>query len=463
MIARLLVALPIVVATHLRAQARVPTVTGPIPVTAPAGDPSHNYPFGSTRQWLTPFDYVEDEFYIEGRAAVYTADGQSTAAVGSDGPYPYKTRVMVRRPRLSARFTGTVLVEWINVSGGQDQENEWYWSHEHLMRAGYAHVGVSAQPLGINAADGLRNWNPSRYGSLDVNAGGKFTFQLSNDVFTQVARALKQPAGARPLGGLRVKNVIASGHSSSAARLAFYYNSIHPLIRAIDGFVLHSVGTEPVRTDVPTPVWKLLAESDGTPISQDAGPQADGRFLRTWQIAGAAHAGRDLIEPLNTLFARDFPSRVFADTCERPMLSEVPVHVVLSAVYDGMKQWIERGTAPPHAPRVTLARTNGEGPRVIARDQYGNARGGIRLAHVDVPIATNTGTNGGSRFCRIYGSHVMFDDSTLARLYPTHEKYVAEVTRVTNANLKAGYITKDGADEIIAEAKRAAIGRRPQR
>ena len=439
---------------------RVPSISAPIPVTATPGDPSHNYPFGSTVQWLAPFDYLEEEFYVEGVADVYLADGKVTATLGAEAPHPFRTRITVHRPRTPDRFNGTVILEWNNISGGQDQENEWYWAHEHFMRAGYAHIGVSAQAAGINSPDGLRNWSPTRYGSLDVNAGGKFTFQLSNDVFTQIARAVKQAGGARALGGLRVKNVIAAGHSSSARRLAFYYNSIQPVARAIDAFVLHSVGADSLRTDLATPVWKVLSESDG--IEASPRHQLDSRFIRTWQIAGAAHAGRDLIDPLRTLFDRDFPSRVVADTCDRQPLSEVPVHVVLAAVYDGMKRWIERGSQPPHAPSIKL----GSGPgtdSVIARDRFGDALGGIRLASVDVPIATNTGMNRGSRFCPIYGSHVAFADTTLARLYPTHEKYVAEVTRVTNDNLKAGFITKDGADEIIAEARRSAIGRKPQR
>ena len=48
--------------------------------------------------------------------------------------------------------------------------------------------------------------------------------------------------------------------------------------------------------------------------------------------------------------------------------------------------------------------------------------------------------------------YAAFDAETLARLYPTRAKYTAEVNRITEANLKAGYITKEGAAQTKKEA-----------
>lgn len=442
----------------LDAQVRLPTIIGPIAVTAAPGDRSHNYPYGSTAHWLVPFGYSEAEYFVEGVADQYLVDGRATATKAAGGPYPYRTRVTVRRPRNAARFNGTVILEWNTVSGDQDKENEWIWSHQHLMRAGYAHVGVSAQALGVESPDGLKQWNPARYGTLDVNAGGRFA-SLSYEIFSQVAAALKHPSGLALLGALRVRSIIASGHSSSATQLRFYYNSMQPVAQVIDGFVLHGVGPALLRDDLATPAWKLLAEGDG----ERSGPrqlQADNPRLRTWQVAGAAHAGRDLIDSLDAIFARDFPDRVVVDSCALPPLNEVPIHLVLDAVYDGMKRWIERGVPPPPAPPLR-SRGRGADPDSLelVRDAFGIAEGGIRLPQVSVPTATNTGFNSGSRFCKIYGSRVPFPDSTLARLYPTHAGYVAAVRRAAAANLRAGYITKEGAAALVAAAERSTIGR----
>ena len=48
-----------------------PTVIGPIPATAPLGDPSHNYPFFATDMDLASHGYIEEEYFIKGTANQY--------------------------------------------------------------------------------------------------------------------------------------------------------------------------------------------------------------------------------------------------------------------------------------------------------------------------------------------------------------------------------------------------------
>ena len=133
------------------------------------------------------------------RRRATTPDGLTTATPVSTG-HAYKTRLVVRRPKSARDFNGTVIVEWYNVSNQYDQEVDWLQTHEHLVREGYAWVGVSAQRAGIHSATGLRAWNPDRYGSLDVTAGGTITDDsLSYDVFSQAAAALEKG----PLGSLK--------------------------------------------------------------------------------------------------------------------------------------------------------------------------------------------------------------------------------------------------------------------
>src|SRR6266540_5546495 len=72
--------------------------------------------------------YVQHEYAASGTATSYTA----TAPLSSDGLWsfapdtqaPYRTRVLVRQPVDPARFSGTVVVEWLNVSGGVDADPE---------------------------------------------------------------------------------------------------------------------------------------------------------------------------------------------------------------------------------------------------------------------------------------------------------------------------------------------------
>jgi len=63
---------------------------------------------------------------------------------------------MVRRPIDPERFNGTVVVEWINVTGGTDINPGWMLLRRQILRDDYAYVGVSAQPWGhAGSSDGI--------------------------------------------------------------------------------------------------------------------------------------------------------------------------------------------------------------------------------------------------------------------------------------------------------------------
>ena len=140
--------------------------------------------------------------------------------------------------RPTRNFNGTVLVEWTNVTNGFDAENVWFFAWEHILRSGYAWVGVSAQRVGV---DRLKIWNAGRYGALDVTKGGTITNDaLSYDIFMQAGQALAQPAGIDMLGGLKPRTFLAIGESQSAQRLATFVNSVMPLDNVYDGVLLLS-------------------------------------------------------------------------------------------------------------------------------------------------------------------------------------------------------------------------------
>ena len=188
-----------------------PEVVGPIPATVPPGDPSHGYPFFASDDGLAADGYVEEEFFLDGAATAYDASGSAAATVRSTD-HDFRTRVVVRRPVAARDFNGTVILEWFNVSNQYDQEVGWLQTHEHLVREGYAWVGVSAQRAGVHSATGLRAWSPGRYGDLDVTGGGAVMDDaLSYDIFSQAAVAVRC---RDVLGGLEADQVLATGHSA---------------------------------------------------------------------------------------------------------------------------------------------------------------------------------------------------------------------------------------------------------
>ncbi|HEY0818938.1 MAG TPA: alpha/beta hydrolase domain-containing protein [Rhizobacter sp.] len=410
-----------------------PHVIGPVPARTP-GDASRDYPWMSTMHNLAAVGYVEEEFFIEGTASRYN----TAVPLGSNGTvvstgHPYRTRILVRRPVNPLKFNGTVLAEWQNVTAGYDLDAMWGGSFEHMIRSGYAWVGISAQRVGVQGTpNGLANWSATRYGSLDVTAGGSVVDDsLSYDIYAQALQALRQPTGVRPLGELQAQRVFAIGASQSAGRLAVFINALHPLIGdPVDAYLLY-IGGGRVRTDLTVPIFKLISETD-VPV-QVASRQPDTPLFRFWEVAGTSHSGRRTVLNTRPLLARDGVAPTVGE-CARPPYTRVPVQYVTNAVYDHMVRWVRSGVQPPSAPPVAT-----EGA-VIQRDAYGNALGGIRLAEFAVPTALNSGANTGAAFCILYGSYVPFEQGVIDQLYPTQGSYVVPVLRQAHDTVRDGYV-----------------------
>lgn len=433
-----------------------PTVTGPIPENAPPGDPSHDYIF-FTSDLVDQFGYVEEEFFIEGAANQYSTPPLATGTITSAG-HPYKTRIVVRRPKHRALFNGTVILEWQNVTAGYDIDASWVGGNaEHFMRKGYVWVGVSAQQVGVHQpGTGLRDWSPVRYGSLDVTDGGTILDDsLSYDIFSQAGQAIMHPVGVDPLHGLHPKRILASGASQSASRLTIYYNSIHPLAGLFDGFFL-LVGGGTLRGDLGTPAFKVFSETEiNFSTFGFVTIQPDSDVLRTWQVAGAAHADRTFLDNVVANDNRDGIPTTPPGLCTFPEGSEVRFYHVVNAAHDHLNRWVKYGTLPPTSPAIEI---DPGPPATIVRDDLGLAVGGIRLADIEAPTALNTGVNGGPSFCLLFGTHVPFDEATVDELYPTHASYVLKVWAATVHNVAQGYIGLRDAITTIVDAAKSEVG-----
>ena len=418
-------------------------------------------PFNPSLIDLPKHGYVEEEFFISGHARTYDIPrDQMSNATPSDATHPVRTRLVVRRPISQAKFNGTVVVEWTNVSEGFDNEVEWFHSGEHFVRSGYAWVGVSAQNVGVAA---LKQRMPERYASLDVTDNGTVPNDaLSYDIFTAAGMAVRGEGGQSLMGGLRVERLIASGHSQSAGRLAAYFNTVHRLSHVYDAVLLHGGGGR-MRTDLTVKIWKLLSETDV--IGQLPVRRPDSDKFGTWEVAGTSHLDYTHALALVRLGLRSKETMLpLANAapgpyggCTHPPLSRIPSEYVQDALYDQITRWLRDGTPPPSAPPIDIVTQNGK--PAIDRDSFGNALGGIRLAEHAVATALNSGENGGGGFCFLAGTHEDFDAARLAKLYSSHERYVASVKYITEKNLRAGYIVKADALKTIAAAEQSSVGR----
>jgi hypothetical protein len=436
-----------------------PVVTGPIPSVGVPGDPARNYAFFSSDHDLKAAGYIEEEYFIEGVANRYNTP---TAATGSvrDSNHPYRTRIVVRRPANQRDFNGTVLVEWYNVTNGFDAENIWFFNWEHVLRAGYAWVGVSAQRVGVDA---MKTWSPSRYGALDVTQGGTITDDgLSYDIFSQAGQAIRSPVGINVLGNLKPKTYIATGESQSAGRLATYANSVMPLGNVWDGVFLLSTFGSLMRTDLQVPVFKVLFEWD-TETGEAAVRQPDTNVFHRWEVAGTAHVDHHLRlsrEPLELRDNGTSSEATLAPQCGVPRIgSRVPNNFVVDAAFDHLVRWVREGTPPPTSPLFEMASIGPGSSSLIARDSFNMAKGAIRLSQIAVPIAANVGRNSGPSACARWGYNLPFDLATLESLYGSHARYVNAVLDATLSNLAHGFVLKPDATQTALEALQTRVGR----
>lgn len=423
---------------------------------------------------VVPFDlaangYVEEEFLASGTACAYVlagqerTDGQWTAQASDTAGFC--TRIVVRRPADPDRFSGTLLLEWLNVSSGFEADPDWSYLHEEIFREGHAYAAVSAQALGVLGgpsllgfpgppAAGLRGSDPARYGALD-HPGDQYSF----DIFGQIARAMSGAAEpARPLGGLTPARLLAIGESQSAFYLTSYINAVHALSPVFDGFLVHSRGAgaaplagsglDPssvtvgvrIRADNKTPVLVVQAEGDiAPPLAFGLARQVDSDSFRLWEIAGTAHADAYLIGAAAALLGCDW------------RINEGPHRYVAQAALHALNQWACDGTPPPRAVRVEL---QAQDPPAIARDQNGIALGGVRTPCVDVPVAVLSGEGppGASGLGWLVGSTTPFDAATLIRLYGDKAGYVSAYTRSLDAAIADGFLLPAHRADLLAQA-----------
>ncbi|MEO7246841.1 MAG: alpha/beta hydrolase domain-containing protein [Novosphingobium sp.] len=441
---------------------------------------------------LGPLGYQLDEFVVAGKATRYAlrrpASEDGKIDVVADGTADYTTRYVVARPSDTAKFNGTVLVEWLNVTAGQDTPADWMVAHREMIRRGYAYVGVSAQQVGVEGGTSvmgmgvpLKKANPARYGGLS-HPGDAYAF----DIYSQAGKALKAKGASGLLGPLRPARVISIGESQSAMFLSTYVDAVDPVARAYDGFLVHSrfgsgaamngVGVRlattsnsqamppqlKFRPDLRVPVLSLVTETDlnGGNITGYAGSRSpDHRTLRVWELAGAAHAdaylfggafsddGKRTAAELAKAFrtAKSAPGA----TLDKPYNSGQPHHYVLEAAVKALDTWLRSGRPPASTP--IIATTASEGKTLFVTDGNGIAKGGVRTPWTDVPTMRLSGVgNSGGFIGTLVGVGDPFDAAKLKALYPGGKAdYLVRFTHSLDAAIAKGHVLKEDRQEIL--------------
>jgi hypothetical protein len=127
---------------------------------------------------------------------------------------------------------------------------------------------------------------------------------------------------------------------------------------------------------------------------------------------------------------------------------------------------------PPHADRILVDRNAANDGSLMALDEFGNARGGIRNPYVDVPTKkigvrnegavppiTNAhpfvavrGEAAQAQLCGLAGYEIALTPDQLKKLYKDRKSYQARVAKAVDEMTKAGWSLPVYKDVILGDA-----------
>ena len=446
---------------------------------------------GSHTIWTTAFDlgpqgYVAEEYFLSGSARSF----RHVLPPADDGHWlvepaeskSYVTRLVLNRPADMSRFSGTVCIEWLNVSGGLDAAPGWLYAHRELMRSGDVWVGVSAQKVGIDGGGlgtgmHLKAVDPGRYDRLEL-PGDAYSY----DIFTQAIEAARSQLGV--LEG-NPGHMLAMGSSQSAMALLTYINAIDAHAELVDGYLIHGRGAEAmplngdfipweygenrtgrhrVRPDARVPVLTLQSETDVVLLGGGRARQPDTQRFRLWEVAGAAHFDTYGLHASLYDDGSKSPSQLAGlvtaggatePTVGRPYSRAWQMHYVLQAAIAALKDGTTGNEATlPRAHRLGSA--DPDGSRLLL-DNRGLVSGGIRTPWVEVPTAVHSGVReegSGPPYDLLFGETIPFDPDVLECLYPGGRgEYLERFAIALGESVESGFILQADEAEILAVAE----------
>ena len=494
------------------------TVKGPIPFDEKAGPPDN--PIAK----VVPNGYVSAEYFLSGTTNVFNYNHQPAFPRSAPGAglvvryanLPYTTRAFVVAPSDPAKFSGDVVIEFMNSSASFDSAPEWIMSNAYFGRSGYAYIGVttSANQSIAFLKGGCHAFGPScgtRYASLQMTDNGQ-EYEIISDLVT----ALKSQSGIPASLGLgTVRRVYVSGHGQQGGSVITHANAFSfPLVdgylisanvhaRALGGlaqpadlcggqgakpypdcFATLPAGHDLIHTNLPMPINHLMTEADVIDL-----PNAlDGARYRQPDTDTAARASYRLVEIPATahfVYANDeiLPGVERDDPCTAKaygIIKPIEGYQIANAMWRNMRRQVVAGTTPPNAPRITT-----DSRYRIVRDSLGNAEGGVRLPELDAPTnsyyqTTNTGKPAcGSPgappppacevaalalytnlVCVKLGSYKPLSKDVIDFLYHhSHAAYVRDIAASAQALHQAGFLEGLEVSEHIKEARASGVAK----
>jgi hypothetical protein len=446
-------------------------------LTQPLSPAAPYLPPGEFQGSFEEFDYVEEEYFASG-----TADGR-----------PYSTTLVIRRPRDTARFSGTVVAEPLHALGASPV---WMYTSREQMRSGHVSAVITSQKTALDTH--VKPFAPPRYESLaiegdppppgapeidvfnmpigDPDKMAAFRAEMqrrnsaSNAILGQVGAALGASAG--PLEGWGVGRVLLVGHSQTGAVVTDYIKNAHAVDRradgraVFDGYFPTGAPSEPF-SPCEVPIVQVLSDGDISDPHRPGplGPVGVERryrrndsdvpndLFRLYELAGVAHMGTRYAPYSDPQWWQMVQTA--GDVGREVRMNSLPHNELFGMALHHLVGWTAEGTPPPRAERLVIGADG-----YFAADEHGNSRGGVRNAMIDVPLAryfANPRDESGAPAFGVVGTEEQLPHETLRQLYKDHDDYVERFNRRLDALVADGWFLAADAEELRTEAAKAQV------
>lgn len=464
-----------------------------IPVTA------SSYPFQSANPTcnLESLGYVEDELIMSGTANIYEEGYTGKLTVIHENA-PYTTRLLVRRPLATEKYSGNVVVEILNASAMMDIDRMWINSWKYFTRNGDIFIGISSKG---HVVDALKLFDSVRYSEINWNNPmpereppanrGKFPFLpkfeagLFWDMLIDLAKLLRTDSTLNPIVSYGKSYIYLTGWSQSGSYLCRVVNTFSQLPEnnmngpLFDGYLAGGCGPE---------VAPLNSYSEGPdPLVREGMPQysvagakqpyiainteSENRFanwsgdfdlpdykFRTYQIPGSSHDSEySLLTYYRGRLSEDLTRMgrklTFDGVDGEPMNN--PFEFIFNAAFRNLYSWVRDGVPAPHSKKIeTYIVDERDIFGIQLRNQtdiFGNVKGGIRNPGVDCPIGTYTPfsktADGGLQ--AMFGHILPFRKEKLYEIYGSLEHYRSLVEQKAQEMIALGFLLKEDFTEIV--------------
>lgn len=438
--------------------------------------------------------YVQEEYLLTGAANIYAENADGSLTV-KQGDVPYTTRMVLIRPRDPRRFNGIVQ---LGFSHPQLASAQWGRIDAAVLRSGSAYA-----LLAIGGDEGTRErstpawpvstpllfkwYDPARYAAFNWPSDDGIRWDVIGQAATKLRAGGPANGPSAPLAGLKVRRIYMSGWSFLGSTIRSWINfGFHDRYRRadggplVDGYLIGisaaSVGAghvplnsaDPVRDRTKTqlkvidsPVIELTSEMEAITnvhLTRTESDAVQGGY-RIYELGGTSHGDSGVAGQVRAasvqLAARRHPAVELPVTCSVAD-TDVPMRDIADAALANLDRWVSTGQPAPRASRMVVAADGKD----FARDAFGNPKGGVRAAQLDLPLvryAEPAAELCGGKIPRRNLRRLPADPALIAQAYPGgRAEYLARFRARLDELVRQGWLLKPDAAAQARAAQRFA-------